>query len=96
MRRYLTRFMAFMVVLVAFTVGSAHPAGAHADLVDASPSPGSGLAQAPAAVVMRFTEPLNYRLSAITVTAEDGHEVTDGPTEPVEGDRQAMRRKLAL
>lgn len=89
------------VVLVAaagavFAVLAAAPAAAHADLVDASPSPGTGLPQAPGGVVMRFTEPLNYRLSAITVLDESGEEVTDGATEPVEGDRHAMRRPLQL
>ncbi|MGH2659389.1 MAG: hypothetical protein ACRDHS_06930 [Actinomycetota bacterium] len=35
------------------------PAGAHAGLVASTPSPGIGLPQAPGAVVLRFSEPLN-------------------------------------
>lgn len=71
-------------------------AGAHAGLVASTPSPGMGLPQAPGAVVLRFSEPLNAQASRIEVVDQSGREVTVGPTMPVEGDPKAMRRKLDL
>jgi len=74
------------------------PAGAlaHAELLLASPGPGIGLAQAPAAVVIKFSEPLNFALSRIEVLDASGVDVGSGPTEAVVGDAQAMRRPLGL
>lgn len=86
-------------VLAAVALGLAAPAvpaGAHADPVDADPGPGSGLPQAPGAVVMRFTEPLIMELSRIEVRDDAGGEVGQGSTRPVEGDPTAMRRDLGL
>ncbi|MGH9030504.1 MAG: copper resistance CopC/CopD family protein [Acidimicrobiia bacterium] len=77
-------------------VATAVPAAAHADLFEASPAPGQGLVQAPGAVVLRFSEPLDRDVSRITVTDGQGDHVTRGPTGPVEGDRQAMQRRLSL
>lgn len=71
-------------------------AEAHAELVLASPEPGSGLAQAPAAVVIKFSEPLNLSLSRIEVLDASGADVGSGPTEAVVGDALAMRRPLGL
>lgn len=62
----------------------------------ASPAPGSGLPQAPGAVVLRFTEPLNCGLSSVRVVDAAGDEVTAGPATPVEGDPQAIERPLGL
>src|SRR6266516_5510973 len=56
-------------VLLALSGG---PAEAHAALVAADPAAGQRLATAPGLVVLRFTEPLNTRLSGATVTAPDG------------------------
>lgn len=71
-------------------------AQAHAELLLASPAPGTGLAQAPAAVVIKFSEPLNLSLSRIQVLDGTGADVGQGPTQPVPGDAQAMRRPLGL
>jgi copper transport protein len=86
---------ALLTVYVA-AVTLASPAAAHASFVAASPSPGRGLPQAPAAVVLRFNEPLNLPLSSVEVRDADGRDVTEGGTQPVEGDESAMRRRLAL
>lgn len=80
----------------ALVVAIAAPAAAHADLFEASPAPGHGVPQAPGAVVLRFSEPLERNVSRITVTDEEGEDVTEGSTRPVEGDRQAMQRRLSL
>jgi len=45
-------------------LGVPAPVDAHAERVLASPEPGTGLAQAPAAVVIKFSEPLNLPLPA--------------------------------
>jgi copper transport protein len=75
---------------------AASPAWAHAELADASPAPGSGLAQAPGAAVLRFNEPLNRRLTKIEILDPSGRDVGEGPTLAVEGDPTAMKRRLGL
>ncbi|MGH9267690.1 MAG: copper resistance CopC/CopD family protein, partial [Acidimicrobiales bacterium] len=77
-------------------VSSAGPAAAHAELIDASPSPGTGLAQAPAEVVIRFSERINLELSELEVRDDDGTDQGIGATRRVEGDRTAMRRQVGL
>ena len=94
--RSLTRAALGLIAVAAVLVLSAAPAGAHAEVADASPAPGTGVPQAPGAVAIRFTEPLVRELSAIEVTAADGTVATTGPTLRVEGDDHAMRRRLAL
>ena len=69
---------------------------AHAEVLLASPAPGTGLAQAPAAVVIKFSEPLNLALSRIEVLDGSGADVGQGPTLAVAGDPRAMRRLLGL
>ena len=69
---------------------------AHAELVLASPGPGIGLAQAPAAVVIKFSEPLNLALTRIQVLDSSGNDVGQGPTAGVPGDPNAARRPLGL
>src|SRR6266542_1260189 len=59
--------------LIAALVGlSGEPAGAHAALVSSDPAAAQRLATTPALVVLRFTEPLNDRLSRATVIGPDG------------------------
>lgn len=84
------------IAALALVLAPASPAGAHAELVSATPAPGTGLPQAPGAVVLRFNEPLNMRLSEIRVLDSDGQDVAEGPSVAVVGDPQAMRRKLGL
>lgn len=81
------------VLLSAAAAGSVN---AHAELVLAKPSPGTGLPQAPAAVVLKFTEPLNISISRIQVLDASGLDVGTGSTEPVSGDPTAMQRELGL
>ena len=64
--------------------------------MEANPAPGTGLPTAPGEVVMRFTEPLIMPASSIRVLDATGDEVGEGPTRAVEGDKQAMRRRLGL
>lgn len=92
---FLRLTMAGAVVLGSVLVGAA-PASAHAALVSASPGPGHGLPQAPGAVALRFAEPLHRGLSRVEVLGPDGRDVGVGPTQAVERDPLAMRRKLAL
>lgn len=80
--------------LAAIVLVPASPALAHAVVVSANPSPATGLPQAPGAVVISFTEPLNRRLSRIRVLSHAGRDVGVGPTTAVVGDARAMQRKL--
>ncbi len=81
---------------LSLALAPASPASAHAELVTATPAPGAGLPQAPGAVVLRFTEPLNMRLSEIRVLDSEGIDVGEGPSLAVPGEREAMRRELGL
>ena len=81
---------------VAISLGMPPLVAAHAELVLASPRPGTGLAQAPAAVVIKFSEPLNLALSRIQVLDSSRNDVGQGPTEGVPGDPDAARRPLGL
>src|SRR5213596_2452877 len=85
-----------LAVAITFALGVPGSVAAHAELVLASPQPGTGLAQAPAAVVIKFSEPLNISLSRIEVLDATGGDVGSGPTGPVPGDADAMRRPLGL
>jgi copper transport protein len=88
------RTLAAAAVVAAGVLLPASPALAHAVVVGANPPPATGLPQAPGAVVMSFSEPLNLRLSRIRVLARSGHDVGTGPTTAVIGDARAMQRKL--
>lgn len=88
-------FLTALAVL-GLTLVPASPVGAHAELVSATPTPGTGLPQAPGAVVLRFNEPLNMRLSEIRVLNSDGQDVAEGASVEVAGEPQAMRRRLGL
>src|SRR6266540_4015820 len=71
--------------LIAALVGlSGEPAGAHAALVSSDPAAAQRLATTPALVVLRFTEPLNDRLSRATVIGPDGQRFQGGASGPGE------------
>ncbi len=91
------RFRVLWGLVVGMTLlGAPAPTLAHAELLLASPEPGTGLAQAPAAVVIKFSEPLNIGLSRVAVLDASGADVGQGPTLEVAGDPRAMRRPLGL
>lgn len=103
MRRLARRLGAYtrrgMIAAAMGAVIAAFPAGAalaHAELALAKPVPGTGLAQAPAAVVLKFTEPLNISISRIEVLDATGSDVGTGTTQAVAGDPTAMQRRLGL
>jgi copper transport protein len=96
MSRWLIARFLIPLAGVTLVLGSPSAVAAHAELLLASPAPGTGLAQAPAAVVIKFSEPLNVALSRIQVLDSSGADVGRGPTLAVEGDGQAMRRPLGL
>ncbi len=87
-------FAALAAALLLF--GAPAEALAHAEVLLASPAPGTGLAQAPAAVVIKFSEPLNVSLSRIEVLDDSGADIGSGPSQAVAGDAEAMRRPLGL
>ena len=80
-----------LLAAVLLQLGSPAVAQAHAELQLASPAPGTGLAQAPASVVIKFSEPLNLELSRILVLDPTGRDVGTGSTAAVTGDPDAMQ-----
>jgi copper transport protein len=88
------RGLAALAGALCLAVALATPSAAHAELLLASPAPGTGLPQAPAWVVIHFTEPLNLALSRIEVLDASEMDVTSGPTAGVAGDARAMQRPL--
>lgn len=82
-----------MLTLVRF---AAAPASAHAALISASPVPGASLPQAPGAVVLRFSEAIDLRTSAIAVTDAGETDATNGPSRGVAGDARSIQRPLRL
>lgn len=67
-RRLLLALLAAFAVVVLTPV----PAAAHAGFVSSQPEPGTELGTPPGVVVLRFSEPLNAKLSRATVTGPDG------------------------
>ena len=68
---------------------------AHANLESAEPAPDSVLEEAPARVVVRFTEPVEPSLSEIRVLDATGVRVDDGESIPLPGDPTEMSVGLA-
>src|SRR6476469_2685988 len=88
---------AFALVTLFTLVGfTGVPASAHAALISASPGPGATLPQAPGAVVLRFSEAIDLRTSAIAVTDAGETDATNGPSRGVAGDARSLRRPLRL
>jgi copper transport protein len=84
LRRNGRRALLAAIIVLSAVVFLPATALAHAGLISATPEPGSELAIAPALVVLRFTEPLNVRLSDATVTTPDGERVAGRVTDAEE------------
>ena len=72
-----------LAVLAALTTLAlvAAPAGAHANLVRALPSPGTAVDPAPLVVYAEFSEAIDLGYSSLEVLDPNGQSVTTGPTE---------------
>jgi copper transport protein len=70
-RRLVTRGLATAVAALALGAG---PAWGHAAFVGSSPQPGTRLEQSPAEVTLRFTEPLERKLSRAALVSVDSGE----------------------
>ena len=79
----LRRWRLVLAVLAALTALAlvAAPARAHANLVRASPSPGTAVDPAPLVVYAEFSEAIDPGYSSLEVLDADGQPVTTGPTE---------------
>lgn len=80
--------IAFVALLAAVagaawfvTAGTAHRAEAHAALVSSNPSNGEKVNRPPARVILNFSEPLERKLTQISVTDIDGTPVDEGDIE---------------
>src|SRR5713101_6033808 len=90
------RLLAGAVLVAGALAAAATPASAHARFVSASPAPGTGLPEAPGAVAIRFSEPLNLSLSRIDVFDAERRQVGAAPTEAVPRDPFSMRRRIGF
>ncbi len=72
--------LAVLAALTALALVAA-PASAHANLVRASPSPGTAVDPAPLVVYAEFSEAIDPGYSSLDVLDADGQPVTTGPTE---------------
>jgi copper transport protein len=66
------RVLAMLPAALALLAAAAPGAGAHAALLGATPAPAARVQAPPAAVTLRFTEPLNPRLSGARLLAASG------------------------
>ncbi|MDE2869125.1 MAG: CopD family protein [Chloroflexota bacterium] len=73
--------LAVLAALTALALVAA-PAGAHANLVRSSPSPGTAVDPAPPVVYAEFSEAIDLGYSSLEVLDANGQPVTTGPTEP--------------
>ena len=81
---------------LGWLLAGAAPAAAHAEVLVANPRPGIGVPQPPGTVVLKFSEPLQPRLSRIQILDSSGDDVGEGATMAVPGDDAAMQRKLGF
>jgi copper transport protein len=70
------------------------PAGAHALLASSDPADGARLTEAPAEVVLRFTEPPELALSSVALLDRTGAELDAGEIQAVAGEPTALRVPL--
>lgn len=68
-----------LVGVLVWLLGTSTPAHAHAQLVRATPAPGSVLAQAPAEIRLDFSEALDASFSRVSVVDATGATVVAGP-----------------
>jgi copper transport protein len=75
------RVLLAAAVLVLALVATPTAAWAHAGFVSSNPEPGAELGSAPGVVTLRFSEPLNERLSLAEVLSPDGRRFGGAPEE---------------
>jgi len=68
------RLLVTMLAGVSVAISLAPAAFAHSAFVGSSPAPGTRLAETPAELTLRFTEPLNRKLSTVDLVAVEGGE----------------------
>ncbi|MDT5036729.1 MAG: copper transport protein, partial [Micromonosporaceae bacterium] len=76
--RAVTAFAGLIIGLLAVLASPARPASAHAGLLEVQPPAGSVLAQAPAEVVLTFTEPVRTIPGKIHIISPDGKAIESG------------------
>lgn len=70
------------------------PAGAHALLAESEPAEGARLTEAPAEIVLRFTEAPELALSSIALLDTTGSQLETGDPGPVPGEPAALRASV--
>src|SRR6476620_4039294 len=83
MRTALRRMGAVVMVAAAWILLTASGASAHADLVASTPVAGEHLDRGPAAVTLRFTEPVTLVPAGVRLLDSSGRAVNRGPASRV-------------
>jgi copper transport protein len=86
--------LAGLVLIAAAVLASARPVQAHALLLVSSPADGASVEQAPAQMLLVFTEALDPVLSTVRVVDASGDEVTTGRAQAVPGQPAQLRVPL--
>ena len=84
------RALAGTVVVSAIVAGTAGPAAAHAVLLRTDPSPQTTVKTPPAAVRLRFSEPVEVAFGAVRVFDVDGKRVDNGKITTAAGRREVV------
>jgi len=90
-RSRLAQLLALLVLALGALVGGAGPAAAHATLDSTTPDQGAEVAQAPASVVLRFSEDVTPNLRSLEVLDPGGGRVDDGRVTHPAGDGTAVQ-----
>ncbi|MFZ4516364.1 MAG: copper resistance CopC/CopD family protein [Acidimicrobiia bacterium] len=95
-RRFVARCAAGLAgiwVVIAGVLGASVPAYAHSQLVGAAPGPGQIVPSAPAAIELRFNEPVTLGPGPVRVLDTEGQRVDTGRAQPA-GDGLLVRAPL--
>jgi copper transport protein len=83
-----------LAIVATVVAATALPAGAHASLLSVDPQPGGVYDDAPAAVTLRFTEPVETSLGGVRVFDGAGNRIDSGPPIHPGGRGSEVRSKL--
>jgi copper transport protein len=89
-----TRLGMVMATLAVAVVVGAGPAGAHAALLSSEPANGERLARAPAALTLRFNEPVELSLTSLQVEGEGGRQVEAAAPTHAGNDPRSLEARL--
>ncbi len=90
------RVLALTVAALLLCSVAASPALGHSAFLGSTPEPGTRLGASPREVSLKFTEPLNERLSKASIVAVPGREIVRGVAPSASGKRLSLRATQPL